>query len=213
MCSGNGNIRSQLGSRIEEIQGTGEMMNIKQKVLSVLGAGALMLTGLAGAAAQTADSPTQVPVDVVVGSPSGAGITWTVVVTSPWDDVVSDLDDAQDTTGAFAVTITDNRFTERGWEFSISANDFVGATTSDILPIENFYVNTGEVVALSSNAGTLPVASDFTMLETDQRLVYAAPGSGSGRYQVNVAGTVTIPANTVADTYETTINISLNAAP
>lgn len=188
-------------------------MNVKQTVLSLAGAGVMTFAGLTGAFAQAVNSPTAVPVDVVVGSPSGAGITWTVVVTSPWDDVVSDLDAAQTTTGAFAVTITDNRFTERGWEFAISANDFVGESTGETLAITNFDVNSGEVVALSSNAGTLPVASDFTMTQTAQRLVYAAPGSGSGRYQVNVAGTVSIPANTVADTYETTINISLNAAP
>lgn len=188
-------------------------MNMKQKVLSLVGAGVISIAGLTGAFAQAVDSPTAVPVDVVVGSPSGAGITWTIVVTSPWEDVVSDLDDAQDTTGAFAVTITDNRFTERGWDFSISADDFVGETTEDTLPISNFFVDSGEVVALSSNAGTLPEASDFVMSGTPHRLIYAAPGSGSGRYQVNVAGRVTIPANTVADTYETTINISLNAAP
>lgn len=188
-------------------------MNFKQKVLSVVGAGMLTFAGLTGVAAQLGPNPTEIPVDVVVGSPAGAGITWTVTLTSPWDDVVSNLSEDQDTTGAFAITITDNRFTQQGWEFSISADDFLGEDTGRRLGIENFFVNSGEVVALSANAGAMPVASDFTMTEIPQRLIYAAPGTGSGRYQLSVAGTVTIPANTVADTYQTTIEISLDAAP
>jgi hypothetical protein len=190
-------------------------MNFKSKAVSIFAAGIMALSMGVGASAQTLQSPNEVPVDVTVGSPSDAGISWTITVTSPWPTVVSNLDEAQATTGTFAVTVTDNRFNLRGWSFSIAADDFQGedpANTATI-PVSNFRADSGEVTAISANAGTMPVANDFVMSTTPQTLISAAPGTGSGRYQTTVAGIITIPANTPADTYETTIQITMNAAP
>jgi spore coat protein U-like protein len=193
----------------------GHSMNFKTKVASVFGAGIMAFGMAAGVAAQTYDNPPQVPVDVVVGAPSDAGINYTITQTSSFNNVVSNLNEAQPATGTFAVTVTDNRFTLRGWSFSISADDFRGDNVANTttIPIGNFSADSGEVTAISVNAGDLPVASDLVMRKTPQVLFAAAPGTGSGRYQVTVTGKVMIPANTPADTYSTTIKIDMNAAP
>lgn len=190
-------------------------MNLKTKAASLLAAGIMALSMGAGASAQVLNDPEEVPVDVVVGSPANAGISWTVSVVSPWPDVVSNLDESQSTVGSFGVTVTDNRFNLRGWTFSVSADDFTGANpeNSTTIPVAGFSVDSGAVTALSANAGTMPTANDFVMSTTPKTLLSAPEGTGSGRYQVVVTGTIIIPANTPADTYSTTINIEMNAAP
>lgn len=191
-------------------------MNLKKSIVSIIGSGILAVGGIVGVSAQEAPvSPEQVPVDVVVGAPTGATISWTVTQTADWPAVESSLTDAQTVNGQMTVTVTDNRFNFRGWQLSISSKDFTPTTVGNpaIIPVENFALSSGAVTVLQGQAIPLPTANSFVLSEIDQVLFSAAQGTGSGRYSIPVTGSITIPANTPADTYASTIYVSLNAAP
>lgn len=194
-------------------------MHFRKMIVSLFMASMLALTGAAGMVAQDGSgtggggSPEEVPVKVEVGQPSDAGIHWTIVESAPWAVVESKLDREQSAKGTLTVTVTDNRFTQAGWALSISADNFLGERTENEIPIGNFSVSPGPVRALAGDEDPLPVANEVTMSSDPQVLFAADPGSGSGRYSVTLTGAIVIPANTLADVYGTTVEISLNAAP
>jgi hypothetical protein len=189
------------------------IMNLRSKIASVLGAGMMVFGATAGVIAQGTDSPATLPVDVVVGAPTGATVTWSVSQTVDWPVVEGNFNDDQVVNGEINLVVTDNRFNFSGWSFSLRADDFVGQATDEVIPAGNFVATPGTVRTVFGQSLPSPEARQITMQNTSQVFLWANSGSGSGIYSVSVNGAITIPANTQADTYGSTIHIELGAAP
>lgn len=189
-------------------------MGLKKKFVSIVGVALMTFSMGTAAFAQEGDSPSQVPVDVIVGAPEDAAISWSIVRTAPFTSVPASFDEDESVTGQMSVTVSDNRYTQRGWALSVSGSDFVGLET----PTEGFNVgqlsfDASAVTVLNGQDEPVPVAESFTMTEAPQPLFHTPRGSGSGRYSTILTGTVVVPANTLADTYRSIITVTLNQAP
>jgi hypothetical protein len=186
-------------------------MNMKTKIASIMGA-AIMAVGVAAPA--LAQQTGEVPIDVQVGTAPDATLAYSMVMTSEFPAVPFSLD-AQQSTGAIAVTVTDTRGTAQGWSLSVSATDFFPASTSNpmTIPIENLTAAPGPVSVVTGQPSPLPTANTFVMSESPQVLFTAAPGSGNGRYATVINGSLVIPGATRVDTYTSTITVSLISAP
>jgi hypothetical protein len=183
--------------------------SIAKRVLPLALVALMSVVGVSNVSAQQEGN---IPVDVVVGSAPGAGLSWTAAETSAFPDVPYSFE-AQRVTGTMAVTVTDSRGTEAGWVATIASSDFVGAATGRTIPIGNLSLAAGPVQVITGQAAPLPVANSIVMSESPRTVFSAAPGSGSGRYGVSYTATLLIPGNTQVDTYATTLHVSLTAAP
>lgn len=183
--------------------------SIMKRVLSLALVLALSLAFVSPAFAQQEGD---IPVDVIVGTAPGAGLSWTAAETSPFQDVAYSFQD-QTVTSTMAIAITDTRGTSAGWTTTVRGTNFVGAATGGIIPIGNLAIAAGPVQVITGQAAPLPVANSVTMSTTSQTIISAAPDSGSGRYGVTYTATLLIPGNTQVDTYASTITVGLTAAP
>jgi hypothetical protein len=184
-------------------------MGVKTKIASIACAAAL---GLGVSTTALAQQTGDVPIDVQVGAAPDAGLTWQASQTAEFPSVPSSFE-AQTSTGAIAATVSDTRGTEAGWTLSVSGTDFVGQTTGRTIPIGNLTLTPGAVQVVAGDANPLPTVNTLTMSTAPQVLMVAAADTGAGRYTSVINGTITIPGNTLVDTYASTITVDLAAAP
>jgi hypothetical protein len=187
-------------------------MGLKIRIVSLISAAILALVGMTSAVAQDTGQTGQVPVDVEVGAAPGAGLRWTITINSEFPPVPSSFE-AQTTSGSMTLTVEDTRGTEAGWVLTVSATDFIGQNSGRTFPAGNLVVSPGAVNVVAGDASPLPIVNGLTMSGTAQTLISAAASSGAGRYSVILTGTVTVPGNTLVDTYVSTITVDLATAP
>jgi hypothetical protein len=188
-------------------------MNIKSKVVSIIGAGLILVGSVTGAVAQEtlgASAPVSVTVEVDRG---GIGIE-SVQQSTAFNTVKveHDFKTASSTEGAVSFKVRDARFTRVGWSVNISATDFKSG--DEIVPVNNLSVTNITVTKEAGDDGPVATDTPFAMaLGSSPTVVGAAEGTGSGLYQVEVGTKLTIPANTTIGTYTSTITFNLAAAP
>lgn len=187
-------------------------MTIKARMLSITGA-AIIALGLASGVNAGDPATDTADVEVRVSAPEGGALRWTIAGSEQFTAVTGSLDAEGSSHGGLLLSVEDTRFTRAGWSLSISATDFTGQETGDTIGVGNFLIAPGTVDVLAGDSGLDPVPGSFA-LSTDGQVLLAAPlGSGSGRYALPLSGTVTIPANTAADTYVSTITVDETSAP
>ncbi len=189
-------------------------MNIKTRVLSIAGAAIIALGTITGVAADkpTTDA-TEADVTVQVSAPSGGTLNWGITVPTGFTAVTGSLDSEGTSQGGLLLTVQDTRFTRVGWELSISGSDFTGITTGGTLAVGNFSVAPGKLTVLAGDTGVTPASGSIQLGSEGQSVISAAKGSGSGSYSLPLTGTMTVPANTMADTYVSTITVDQVSAP
>lgn len=189
-------------------------MNIKTRVLSIAGAAIIALGTITGVAAgKPATDATETDVTVQVSAPTDGALSWGIAGTAPFSAVTGSLDNAGTSEGGLTLTVEDTRFTRVGWSLSISATDFTGSDTAATIGVGNFSVTPSELGVLAGDTNVNPTSGSLQLSGSGQVLITAPEGSGSGSYTLPLAGTVTIPANTVADTYVSTITVDETSAP
>ncbi len=189
-------------------------MNTKTRVLSIAGAAMIALGTITGvAAAKPPTDAIEADVTVQVSAPTEGALRWGIAGTSTFTAVTGSLDSDGTSQGGLQLTVEDTRFTRVGWSLSISATDFTGDNTGEIIPVSNFSVAPGELGVLAGDAGVSPTSGSIELSESGQVLITAPEGSGSGSYTLPLTGTMTIPANTTADTYVSTITVDQTSAP
>lgn len=190
-------------------------MNIKTRVLSVAGAAIIALGTISGVAADEPTTSTAVGTDVnvKVSAPEDGALTWGITATTPFTAVTGSLETDQTSEGGLQLTVQDTRFTRVGWELSISGTDFTGVETGESLAASNFSVAPGALTVLAGDTGVTPASGSIQLGSEGQSVIMAPEGSGSGIYSLPLTGTMTIPANTTADTYVSTITVDQTSAP
>ena len=125
---------------------------------------------------------------------------------------------SQVTANLGATTVTDNTGSLLGWQVTASAVDLENADASASIPKLNLSWSTSNLAG-GATAGPLvindPITGDPVDVvyegtggpfgATDPIVAVAAPLYGGGSYTYDGAVTLTVPANTLADTYSTVI--------
>ena len=162
-------------------------------------------------AAETASDSENV--DIVISSD---GVLSVVVEESK---VFPDVDysfDEQVKDGELTVTVTDLRGTAAGWTFNLRANgNFEGANTTDSFPVSGLELTFDSVTPISGNSDTTGIVGSGIpgVSTTGQEIVDADQGYGNGEYDLLYLGALTIPGDTLVDTYTTTLIVEVASAP
>lgn len=177
----------------------------------------LAMTFGGAAIAAFADSGTGASVAVGGGSLSESAPT-AVAATA-----VTLTGDDQTTIYALPLSVNDPRGNGAGWNMTISATQFTGTTSNtNTLPSDAQYISSAPTAACASNGGsghcTAPTnsvsyTSPLTITTSAQKFYDAAAGTGLGKFTVTTVVNVSIPANTYADTYTSTVSVAIVSGP
>jgi hypothetical protein len=186
-------------------------MNLRSKIVSVVGAA--IIAGSLGAPAFAQQSDT---VDISIRiqeAEEGGALSFSVAQTTPFPPVAFRLVD-QTVNGGMTWSVQDTRGLSQGWRLNVSATNFTSPGTDDIIPVGNMSVDAGPVTAIAGDEDPMPVAVDLTPVpSTAQTFFSAIKGSGNGRYSFTTTTTVLIPAATDMGTYTSTVTADLATAP
>lgn len=198
------------------------MLHSRLKLLALF-AGTLFAT-MAPASAQTT-----VTARVTV-RPGPLAISGTAGIQLNFSDAALflDYDNAQTVTGASfsaapGITINDRRgSTANGWNVTMLASDFAGTTVpANTIPASGFTYTpgTGTVTRQSGPPpGTAPaeVVAGALTLDSARKVAVATNGNGRGRYLYvpnPVQFSLSVPAGTLDDTYNSTVTMTVVAGP
>ncbi len=123
---------------------------------------------------------------------------------------------ATESTGSVTLTVDDARGTREGWSVSIQSGAFVydGVATGDHdIVAENLSVTPGAPEMLAGESVVNVSAGTTGSLDSSRTVLSAPVGSGSGKYQQNLALTLAVPAYSPTGSYTATITVGTNAAP
>ena len=191
-------------------------MKIRNRVLLTTGAMALLASVSLGTVAATPIN--QADVDVQITPIDGATVTVAVAesLSDPFDDKQYSLIQ-QTSSGRLDVTTTDNRGTATGWTVSISASNFVRTVNTTVgadIPVGNLALS-GGTVTKTPGSGNYPssVTVPASMPAASTQLWKAISNEGDGQFLLPLNGTLTIPAGTLVDKYQSTVTVTVVAAP
>ncbi len=195
-------------------------MNARNRVLASLGAMTLMVsTALTGGAAVPSTDDSTAIVDVQVKGIENGTVSILIEESSgdTFDDVTYNYQTTTPSEGDFVVTVTDERGTAAGWGVTLQGTDFLRQnhpTLGQDIGIGQLGLIPGTPSRLST-AGTTPttVSNIGVMTSSPQTLWVANENQGDGQFQTIVAGTLTVPAGTLVDTYKSTITAVITFAP
>lgn len=166
------------------------------------------------AIAALADSSTGATAVVSAGNLSEAAPT--AVAATPVTLNGSD----QTTTYSLALTVTDARGSGGGWNLTITTTTFTTGTHS--LPTTASNVSTAPTVVCTSgstctnptNGVTYPLGVPAgATAPTPVKLFNAAANTGMGNFTITPTVTVSIPANTFAGSYASTVSVAMVSGP
>jgi hypothetical protein len=194
----------------------GETMKIRNQVLGIAGAAVLLTSASLGAFATVAPNDTA---DVAVEITPVDGATVSVIIdestSNPFEDKEYSLSQ-QTSLGDLDVTVTDNRGTAKGWTIGIHGTDFErsNSTVGADIPAGNLALSAGTVSSQpGSGADPSSVSVPSNLPTTIAQPWQAASNEGDGIYTLPLIGTLTIPAGTLVDTYQSTVTVEVTAAP
>lgn len=108
----------------------------------------------------------------------------------------------------------DARGTGAGWNITVSATDFTSALGG--IAVANFKVQllAAKIVRIAGNTSPTSGATTYQPLgATPLKLLSAAAGQGMGTYDYTPDFQLTVPAQTLAGTYQSVVTVSVNTGP
>lgn len=181
-------------------------MNFKSKLVSVFGAGIIALSMVGGVAA---NNQVDVNVEVIKG---GSGTLTYSLSAGTFSTATTSLTNTATSEGTLTLNVLDERFNFEGWTITMSATEFTSPGKQSFGP-EALQVSTDGTVQPVRGDAKGVTASGATMSTQGTPVIKAERGTGSGEYQMVYKGKVTVPANTQAGTYTTTITVNGTSAP
>lgn len=181
------------------------MLNLK-RIASSFGLVAVFMLSLAGPAFA----------DDVTGQGTVTGGSLAMTATDAPTVAVTLNGTDQTATDTFAISVNDPRGTGVGWHLSISATQFTANDASG----KTLSASAASITAASAvcDQGTCTnptnsVGYPLTLATTAAPLFNAAADTGMGDFTVTPTFQVSVPANTYAKTYESTITITIDTGP
>jgi hypothetical protein len=172
---------------------------------------ALTLALPAGAMADTTDTS---------GDVIGTTLDFSAPGTASWDAGVTLNGTDQAATFTVPTTVNDKRGTGAGWNLSVTSTQFTKAG-GKTLPA-NAATMTGVTSACAGGTCTnptnavgygLPVPADNDELPTPVKFFNAAADTGMGQFTVTPSVDVSVPANSYAGTYTSTLTLAATSGP
>lgn len=129
---------------------------------------------------------------------------------------------SQNMNGTMALTVDDQTGTGDGWNVTVVASDFVysGANDGAAIAATNFSLGTigtpAQVAGQAVDGTDGPVAdaaNNSASLDQARRVVYANPDFGQGQYSQDLPVTLTVPGQSRAGTYTTTLTVTATSGP
>ncbi len=176
---------------------------------------AILAMTLGGSMAAFADSSTGATVAVNAGNLSETGpsnVSATAVTLNGSD---------QTTSYALGLTVTDARGNGAGWNLTITSTQFsdghgdtLATTASSIGSAPSVSCNAGSSCTNPTNSITYPVTVPAgNTAPTPVKFFNAAANSGLGKFTITPTITISIPANTIAGTYSSTVSVAVVSGP
>lgn len=109
---------------------------------------------------------------------------------------------------------TDSRGTGTGWNVTVSSTDFT--SPSGGIAVANFKLQllAAKIVKVSGNAVPSSAATSYQPLGgTPLKLLSAGVGQGMGAYDYTPDFQLTVPAQTLAGSYQAVVTVSINSGP
>jgi hypothetical protein len=186
-------------------------MNLRNRLIATVGATALLVsTAVTGFAATDADAT------VSITEQAGAALSVSISNTS-FGSIQYSFADSAPLPGTLNLSASDTRGTASGWNVSLKATDFDGATTSDSIPVGQLSLAAGSVTTTSGNNNTTSPNQGVFALATvqtgDQKVWNAQAGFGDGQYTLAVPGSLVVPGGTLVDTYTSLVTVSITSGP
>lgn len=182
----------------------------KRSALRVLLTAALLLA-MAGWGEALADTATSTTATVMIGP--AADTSFAVSITgSTFGSVPYRAGSSfQNANGSIVVTVADARGTGAGWTVTLAASGDL-ASGSAAIPIGNLSFQPASVQGRSgANPNGIERAPLPTVSTRPQRILAAQSGSGKGTFDCSIQGTIRVPDRTAADTYTTTLIVTLTS--
>jgi len=188
---------------------------MKRQIIATLGAAVLMASAVASSSAVPAPVSSNTDVDIVVTSTGVLSVS--IAETEPFDDIRYSFD-RQTVEGDLTIQVTDQRGTAAGWTFNLrGTGDFTGRPTGpgDSFPLSGLGLRYTSVSVDAGNPDTSGITGSGVpqVSTTGQQVATASPDSGNGQYDLLYDGTLSIPGDTLVDTYSTTIIVEVPANP
>jgi spore coat protein U-like protein len=168
----------------------------------------LSLVGVRDVLADTAASTSaSVSVGPATGSAFSVAISGSTFSTVPYRAGTS----FQNANGSIVVTVADTRGTGAGWTVTLAANGDLRSGAAAI-PIANLSFQPASVQGRNgANPNGIDRAALATVSSRPQRILAAQSGSGQGTFDCTFQGTIRVPDRTAADTYTTTLTVTLTS--
>ena len=188
-------------------------MSLRKKFLATAGAAALIVSTTIAGAAQTVPSDST---DVDIAVTSTGVLSVKVEETRAFGDIEYSFQD-QTVNGTLRVTVTDERGSAEGWTFNLRADDFTGKPggPGDSFTVNGMSLTYGGVSTVAGNPNTSGISGSGigSVTSTGSQIATASRGFGNGKYRLSYPGQLTIPGDTLVDTYTSTVTVEAVSAP
>jgi hypothetical protein len=188
-------------------------MNLRNRAIASIGAAALLASTVMGAVA--ADDGASADVNVKINKIENGTVSVSVAESAldPFNDLTYSFD-AQTSEGDLVVGVLDERGTAGGWTVTLGASNFNGLIATNSIGIDNLALVPGAVQTVDGNAAdSSHTASSLAPVTVAQAGFWTAPQfEGDGAYQVNLDGTLQVPAGTLVDEYKSTVTVEITGA-
>jgi hypothetical protein len=188
-------------------------MSLRKTFLATAGAAALIASTTIAGTAQVVPSDST---DVDIAVTSTGVLSVKVEETGAFDDIEYSFQD-QTVDGTLRVTVTDERGSAEGWTFNLRADDFEGTSAGpgDSFSANGMSLSYGGVSTVAGNPDTAGISGQGigSVSGTGQQIANAGRGYGNGKYRLSYPGQLTIPGDTLVDTYTSTVTVEAVSAP
>lgn len=196
-------------------------MNFRSKLVAVVGSALILASSLTMGAAQSAPQATG---NATVRVTSDTTTNYLAVsITNANFGAVPYSFQNQQATGSLTVGVVDTRGTAAGWNVSLDATDFRTGDSSQFFDINNLGLGAGTQIGLPYSSGDpAPSTANMTPQSVSpvqktgvgtSKIWSAAELAGAGKFELPMAGTLTVPGGTLVGEYTSVVTVSIVTGP
>jgi hypothetical protein len=196
-------------------------MNFRNKLVAVVGSALILASSLTMGAAQSAPTATG-NATVRVTSDTTTNYLAVSINSADFGGVPYSFQNQQ-ANASLTVGVTDTRGSAAGWNVSLNATDFRNGDGSQFFGIGNLSLVAGTQVGQPYISGDpMPSTANMTAFsaapvqktgDSTTKIWSAAELAGAGKFELPMAGTLTVPGGTLVGDYTSVVTVSIISGP